>query len=126
MDYDSFKRNFGVDIVAVIDRSGSMDDGKLGLVKETLHFMISELLPQDRLCLVTFSSKVFTDMPLTHMDKEGKARAEDLVSAIKAHGTTNLDGGLSTGLHNLIQDENFVNDVSTLDVSRLRVSKGSA
>ena len=112
MDQETYVRKFGVDIVAVIDKSGSMEDGKLRLVKETLHFMISELQAQDRLCLVTFSTKVFTDMPLTFMDAKGKAVAEDVVSAIVADGTTNLSGGLYEGLRNLQKDENNVNDVS--------------
>ena len=112
MDQDTYVRKFGVDIVAVIDKSGSMEDGKLRLVKETLHFMISELQAQDRLCIVTFSTKVFTDMPLTFMDAKGKALAEDVTSAIVADGTTNLSGGLYEGLRNLQKDEDNVNDVS--------------
>ena len=114
MDHETHVRKFGVDIVAVIDKSGSMDDGKLRLVKETLHFMISELKAQDRLCLVTFSTKVFTDMKLTHMTEEGKALAEDVVGAIVADGTTNLSGGLYEGLRNLHEDKENVNDISTV------------
>ena len=33
-----------VDIVAVIDKSGSMDGEKLSLVKETLHFMVDQCM----------------------------------------------------------------------------------
>ena len=38
-----------VDIVAVIDRSGSMSGGKLDLVKKTLHFVVTQLTAKDRL-----------------------------------------------------------------------------
>ena len=37
------------DIIAVIDRSGSMGGGKLDLVKKTVHFVVSQLTPKDRL-----------------------------------------------------------------------------
>ena len=46
-------REFGIDIVAVIDRSGSMCDGKLILVQETLDFMTKQLQAKDRLALGT-------------------------------------------------------------------------
>ena len=47
-----------VDIVAVIDRSGSMSGGKLDLVKKTLHFVVSQLTPKDRLCLLVYDDTV--------------------------------------------------------------------
>ena len=54
-----------VDIVAVIDHSGSMADEKLNLVKKTLLFIIDQLKLCDLLCLVLYDNVVNVEFPLT-------------------------------------------------------------
>ena len=46
----------GLDIVCVIDISGSMNGPKIDLVRKTLHFLVSKLTSNDRLSIVVFSS----------------------------------------------------------------------
>lgn len=46
-----------ITLCAAIDRSDSMKD-HLPLLKETLDFMIQQLRPKDKLCLVTFDDEV--------------------------------------------------------------------
>lgn len=45
-----------VDLICVIDVSGSMDGEKINLVKETMRFLIETLTPSDRLSIITFNS----------------------------------------------------------------------
>jgi len=92
-----------IDLVAVIDRSGSMAGQKLNLVKETLKFMLQQLKPQDSLSLITYETNVKVDIPLTQMTDANKAEATEIVEKIKDAGNTNLSGGLIAGLEQLMK-----------------------
>ncbi len=88
-----------VDLVCVLDISSSMNSSsKLDLCKKTLDFVASQLSPNDRLSLVTFSNNVKTVQKLTKMDEEGKSRFRENVKTIRAQGMTNLSGGLLRGV----------------------------
>ena len=87
-----------VEVCAVIDRSGSMGDGKLALVLKALEFIVRELTHEDKLCVVTYDHVVSTAMPLTVMTAAKKEEATRLIKAIRTGGTTNLSGGLLSGL----------------------------
>ena len=80
-----------VDIVAVIDHSGSMAGEKLNLVRKTLLFVIDQLKPSDRLCLVLYDDLVSIEFPLTPMTKSK-------VEKMEHRGATNLCGGLLKGM----------------------------
>ena len=91
-----------VDIVAVIDHSGSMAGEKLNLVKKTLLFIIDQLNQCDRLCLVLYDDVVNVEFPLTTMTKENKEICTLEVAKITDGGTTNLCGGLLKGMEQII------------------------
>lgn len=91
-----------VDIVAVIDKSGSMHGEKLDLVKETLEFVIDQLKDTDRLSVVTYDTHVKVDFPLTTMNAANKERTKVTVKAIKDGSSTNLCGGLLKGMEQII------------------------
>jgi len=48
-----------IDVVTVIDRSGSMGGDKIALVKETLGFVVKQLKATDRICSSSFPSSSF-------------------------------------------------------------------
>ena len=52
---------------------------------------------QDRFCLVSYASDVKVDIPLTHMTKEEKKSAKDVVKGLRATTSTALCDGLITG-----------------------------
>jgi Mg-chelatase subunit ChlD len=87
-----------IDIVCVIDKSGSMVGSKMDLVRKTLSFMVEQLKDEDQLSLITFDSLVYTDITLTKMSNEGKKQAQLIISQLKTGTTTNLSGGLFEGL----------------------------
>ena len=87
-----------VDIVVVLDRSGSMGGSKLDLCKKTIQFLMEELSAFDRLGLVTYDTRVKTEFPLMKMDEQGKEKVESILKNIRAGSATNLSGGLLAGI----------------------------
>lgn len=89
-----------VDIVVVLDRSGSMDgDDKMVLAKRTIGHMVEHLTANDRFALVTFDHVVESPVPLSPMDAAGR----DLVRAAldtqcSPRGGTDLQCGMVRGL----------------------------
>jgi len=89
------KRRPDVDVVVVMDRSGSMEaERKLELCKETTELLIEQLRPSDRFGLVSFDHRVKTNTALVSASSD-VARA---VKSLRPGGTTNLSGGLFAGL----------------------------
>eukprot|EP00026_Physarum_polycephalum_P007319 Phypoly_transcript_07378.p1 GENE.Phypoly_transcript_07378~~Phypoly_transcript_07378.p1 ORF type:complete len:459 (+),score=39.52 Phypoly_transcript_07378:224-1600(+) len=91
-----------IDLVAVIDRSGSMRGAKLELVLQTMTFVVEQLKEADKLSIVAYDTTVDVFLALTNMDAAGKKLATQKLSKIKANAQTNLSGGLMTGIVQLI------------------------
>lgn len=91
-----------VDIVAVIDHSGSMAGKKLNLVRKTLLFVIDQLKTCDRLCLVLYDDLVSVEFPLTPMTNQNKEMTKSKIEKIRERGSTNLSGGLLKGMEQVI------------------------
>eukprot|EP01129_Flabellula_baltica_P001968 TRINITY_DN11853_c0_g1_i1.p1 TRINITY_DN11853_c0_g1~~TRINITY_DN11853_c0_g1_i1.p1 ORF type:complete len:607 (+),score=141.90 TRINITY_DN11853_c0_g1_i1:33-1853(+) len=91
------KNRSAVDLVAVVDVSGSMGE-HLYLVKHTLSFMVTQLTERDRFCLVTFSGNTTIQWQLEYMGLEQKALVNDVIKSLCAGGGTCLSGGIFTGL----------------------------
>ncbi|KAF8723030.1 hypothetical protein HU200_022177 [Digitaria exilis] len=83
-----------VDLVTVLDVSGSMVGTKLELLKQAMGFVIDNLGPRDRLCVVSFSSAACRLMRLARMSDAGKDLARRAVGSLKAGGGTNIGEAL--------------------------------
>lgn len=92
-----------MDIVAVMDKSGSMAGEKLELVKKTMEFVLTQLNDKDRLALITYDTEIYTDFDLMNMTKENKKKASDKIQNIMDGSSTNLCGGLMRGLCEIIR-----------------------
>ncbi|KAL7248030.1 hypothetical protein ACSBR2_002848 [Camellia fascicularis] len=88
----------GVDLVTVLDVSGSMGGEKLEKMKIAMLFMIKKLSPSDRLSIVTFNGGSHRLCPLRQITENSQAEIEKLVNALVANGGTNISVGLQTGL----------------------------
>jgi Ca-activated chloride channel family protein len=80
----------------VIDRSGSMADGRLHAALQALDALIGQLRPEDRLGLVTFDSQV--RVPIAAGAVGDGAHARHALSTIYPGDTTNLSAGLLRGI----------------------------
>ena len=93
------KTRLPLEIVAVVDRSGSMHGAKIAVMKQTLSFLVSKGLQSgDSLAMVSFDDTVETRLPLSTMDAGGKSRAIEAINALQPGRTTNLSGGLLQGI----------------------------
>ena len=80
----------------VLDRSGSMADGRLEAAKDALEALIARLDPSDNFGLVTFDDEVEVSIPAGPLaDKEAVRQA---IRSIWPGGMTNLSGGYLRGI----------------------------
>jgi hypothetical protein len=85
-----------LDLVTVLDVSGSMSGHKLALLKQAMRFVIDNLGPHDRLSVVSFSSEARRVTRLARMTDAGKASCISAVESLAARGGTNIAEGLRT------------------------------
>ncbi|KAK3162492.1 hypothetical protein QOZ80_1BG0090160 [Eleusine coracana subsp. coracana] len=83
-----------LDLVTVLDVSGSMAGSKLTLLKQAMGFVIDQLGPSDRLSVVTFSCTARRIIRLTRMSGDGKAAARAAMESLMDEGSTNIGDGL--------------------------------
>ncbi|KMZ63225.1 Inter-alpha-trypsin inhibitor heavy chain H3 [Zostera marina] len=83
-----------VDLVAVLDVSGSMGGTKLALLKRAMGFVIQNLGPSDRLCVISFSSSARCLFHLRRMTPSGQQAAIQAVNTLVSNGATNIGDGL--------------------------------
>ncbi|CAH8376841.1 unnamed protein product [Eruca vesicaria subsp. sativa] len=102
-----------VDLVTVLDVSGSMAGTKLALLKRAMGFVIQNLGPLDRLSVISFSSTARRNFPLRLMTETGKQEALQAVNSLVANGGTNIAEGLKKGARVLL-DRRFKNSVSSI------------
>ncbi|KAJ4766360.1 hypothetical protein LUZ62_076735 [Rhynchospora pubera] len=97
--YGSEARRAPVDIVAILQVSASMTQGKkLDEVKRAVLFVMSKLTPRDRLSIVVFSSCATRLYPLSLVTPSSKTELEKLINGLQAGGGTNMEDGLRMGL----------------------------
>ncbi len=84
-----------LDLVLVVDRSGSMQGWKLDAAKEAAHVLIDALHAEDRLSIVTFDEQAEVHAPSQPVDD--RAQLHEAVEGIEIRGGTNVYDGLSLG-----------------------------
>jgi len=87
-----------MDCICVLDTSGSMDGGRISLVRKSVRRLVRGVQSQDRVAIVEFNTQIRVLLPLTAMDGNGKDRAMIIIKNMTATGGTNLSGGLLKGL----------------------------
>ncbi|KAM0873581.1 hypothetical protein ACQ4PT_037983 [Festuca glaucescens] len=95
---DSTGDRSGLDLVAVLDVSGSMQGDKIDKMKTAMQFVIKKLSPTDRLSIVTFSDGAARLCPLRQITEASQPELQGLIGGLKAAGNTNISDGLGTGL----------------------------
>ncbi|GMT97584.1 VWA domain-containing protein [Corallococcus caeni] len=85
-----------VNLALVVDRSGSMDGGKLADAKRAAQELVRQLREGDRLALVHYGSDV-TVVPSVKIDETTRRELLGTIEAIQVNGGTNMSGGLVAG-----------------------------
>ncbi|CAK68768.1 unnamed protein product (macronuclear) [Paramecium tetraurelia] len=105
----------GVDLLCVIDRSGSMSGEKIEMVKQTLNILLNFLGPKDRLCLIQFDDTCQRLTNLRRVTDENKTYYSDIISKIYANGGTVIGLGTQMALKQ-IKYRKSVNNVTAIFV----------
>ncbi|KAL4429509.1 hypothetical protein ABPG74_014284 [Tetrahymena malaccensis] len=101
-----------IDLICVMDNSGSMHGEKINMLKETLLYLIDQLDEKDRLGLVLFNSEV-TFRPMKSMDTNNKLKLKQYISDIRAQGGTDINLGM-TEAFKFIKTRKYCNPVTSV------------
>ncbi|KAG8073412.1 hypothetical protein GUJ93_ZPchr0006g40840 [Zizania palustris] len=102
-----------LDLVTVLDVSGSMSGINLALLKRAMSFVIQTLGPNDRLSVIAFSSTAHRLFPLRRMTLTGRQQALQAISSLVASGGTNICEGLKKGAK-VVNDRRLKNPVCSI------------
>nr|DAD43710.1 TPA_asm: hypothetical protein HUJ06_001940 [Nelumbo nucifera] len=102
-----------IDLVTVLDVSGSMGGTKLALLKRAVRFIIRNLGPADRLSIVAFSSTARRIFPLRLMSDAGRDDAVFAINSLVSSGGTNIVEGLKKGVR-VLEDRRERNPVARI------------
>jgi len=90
-----------VDMVIVLDRSGSMQGRKLEDARRAVLKLLSNLSAKDRFALVTYSEGVQIASGLVNVTQDNRGHLVSEVNGVRAGGGTNLGAGLQAGINML-------------------------
>ncbi|KAI8811837.1 hypothetical protein BJ742DRAFT_795723 [Cladochytrium replicatum] len=87
-----------IDLIAVVDVSGSMDGQKISYVKQTLQYLLAVMNhPKDRLSIISFNNVAKLEAPLCPIE-EGKLKLSGVIEGLRATGGTAIWSGMELGL----------------------------
>ena len=95
---DKAEKVKGIDLIVIVDVSGSMSGEPIMLVKESLKYIVELMNEKDNFALVTFSSYSNIIDGLTPMTSTNKNKILLDINNLRAGGGTNIYAGLETGL----------------------------
>ncbi|XP_047082889.1 E3 ubiquitin-protein ligase WAV3-like [Lolium rigidum] len=102
-----------VDLITVLDVSGSMAGSKLALLKRAMGFVIQNLGSSDRLSVIAFSSSARRLFPLRRMTESGRQKSLQAVNSLTSNGGTNIAEGLRKG-SKVIEERQAKNPVCSI------------
>jgi Ca-activated chloride channel family protein len=91
------RNHLPVNVALVLDRSGSMAGGKIGMARAAVLRAIRILRPQDRFSVVAYDNEIDVVMPSSPATPEARAEAERRVRDLQPGGATDLCGGWLRG-----------------------------
>jgi Ca-activated chloride channel homolog len=86
-----------LNLVAVVDKSGSMDGEPLELVRKSLLQVLSQLGPADQLSIVLYGDRSHVHLQPTRVSDMNRDRVAEAIRAIESEGSTNMEEGLKVG-----------------------------
>ncbi|MDF2759336.1 MAG: hypothetical protein K0S99_1968, partial [Thermomicrobiales bacterium] len=102
-----------LDVAFVLDRSGSMQGGKLDLAKEGVDLAVARLRDADRAALVVYDDEVDTVQPLAPATPRLKSSLRLALHGVDPGGSTYLSGGWIAGCQQLAEATTVANADAT-------------
>ncbi|KAM7516384.1 hypothetical protein LguiA_005967 [Lonicera macranthoides] len=103
-----------IDLVTVLDVSGSMNNEKLQMMKRAMRLVVSSLSSSDRLSIVAFSTNSKRLLPLRRMTTVGRRAARRIIDAIAVlDGTSSSNDALKKAAK-VLEDRREKNDVASI------------
>lgn len=113
-----------VDMVIVLDRSGSMRGKKITDARQAALNLLSRLGKQDRFALITYADNVYQSSALLNVSEANRNYLESIISGVRAGGGTNLGAGLKQGLNTLVTTPGVGNTGKLILISDGLANKG--
>ena len=117
---DLIEKESNVDLICIIDVSGSMKNQKLNQIKLSLKYIISFMTPQDRLAIILFSDNAKIYLNLAFMTNETKKIYMEKIEKITARGGTNILSGLEKAVEILKEEKSKENNNEPMNEMRVR------
>ena len=113
-----------VDMVIVMDRSGSMQGQKIEDARHAILNLLSALSEKDRFALIAYSDGVRKYSDLLNVSAPNRKYLESVISGIRAGGGTNLGAGLQEGINTLLSAAQSGNVAKAILISDGLANKG--
>lgn len=84
----------GIDLMCVIDVSGSMSGTKIELVKKSLSYIVELLGESDRISLITFESFASRLIPLLRVTPSNIQKIQEAIGTLSGRGGTSIFAGM--------------------------------
>ena len=117
---DKIERESCVDVLCIIDISGSMKGQKLSHIKLSLKSIISFMTPKDRLCIILFNDDANVYLDLSFMTEDTKKKYLEKIEKITAKGGTNILSGLKKAIEILKEDKKNENNNEPMEEKRVK------
>ena len=108
---DVKEKKSNVELICVIDISGSMRGEKIKLVKQSLKILIEMMGEKDKLGLVLFNQQAYKLLDLTYVTDKNKKNIISLIDSINVGGGTFILSGLEMAVNmfkeNKREEKNF-------------------
>ncbi len=88
-------RRAPVNLVAVVDKSGSMSGSPLATVRASLHTLVEQLGPRDQLSIVLYGDRAHVHLKPTSLRRAADIRGA--IDSIASRGSTAMEAGLKVG-----------------------------
>jgi Ca-activated chloride channel family protein len=96
IDGEKWRRD-PVNLVAVVDKSGSMAGEPLELVRQSLVEVARQLHDGDQMTIVLYGDRAHVHLDTTKADAAGRTRIIESIGDIRSMGSTSMEAGLRLG-----------------------------
>ncbi|GAK58969.1 von Willebrand factor, type A [Candidatus Vecturithrix granuli] len=113
-----------VDMVVVLDQSGSMSGQKIEYARQAILDLLSGLSSQDRFALIGYADRVWCYADLNYATDTNRLRLQNLIRQLAPGGNTNLGGGLQEGINTLLTADRIGNVEKVILISDGLANRG--